>query len=202
MDDYDFAHDMTAEQIRLARAAGMLTRRQASGLNLSDALKIGEALLGGRAAAMKAAGGNQPSGRGYAGALAAWKKQFGFTASKGLPLPPAYLDNCILAAANRAVADKIIAELSPTQRAGMGIWGLAARVRKELKPAPAEPDVTVSNQILDQVSPLSLQDELGRSAAASLRRYGLAIDGDNLVVVDRQKFMDWVNSIVIERTAP
>jgi hypothetical protein len=194
MDDYDFARDMTAEQIQLARAAGMLTRRQASGLNLYDALKIGEALLGGRAGAMKAAGSNQPSGHGYAGAFVAWKKQFGFTPSKGLPLPPAYLDNCILAAANRTVVDKIIAELSPAQRAEMGIWGLAARVRKELKREPAEPRMAVSGQILDdQVSTLGLQDELGKSAAATLHRFGLVIDEDgDLVVIDEEKFETWL----------
>ena len=62
MDDYDFAHEMTDEQIKLAKAAGRLARKQASGSTLYDALKVGEALLIGRAAAMKAAR-SQPSQR-------------------------------------------------------------------------------------------------------------------------------------------
>jgi hypothetical protein len=35
-------------------------------------------------------------------------------------------------------------------------------------------------------------------ATATLHRYRLAIDSDDLAVVDRQKFTDWVNSMMIE----
>ena len=197
--DHDFTHEMTDEQVKLAKAAGRLARKQASGSTLQDALTVGEALLVGRAAAMKAARVNHPNGKQYAQAFAAWKKQFGFTAdNKGLPLPTQYLDNCILAAANRTIADKIIAELSPAQRAGLGISGLAARVRREITGEPREPRMTPSRQILDQVSTLGLRDELDRSTAKALHRCGLAFDGnDDLAVIDRQKFMAWVNSMMV-----
>ena len=193
MDVYDFAHDMTAEQITLAKAAGRLARKQAAGSTLYDALKIGEALLVGRAAAMRTAGVNRPFGRQYAHAFAAWKTQFGFTANKGLPLPPAYLDNCIFAAEHRGDAEQIIAELSPTQRAGMGISGLTARVRAKLKPELQAPRMTPSRQIMDQVSTLTDHVARDRSARKALHRFGLAIDEDGeLLVVDEGKFEAWL----------
>lgn len=192
MDHYNFTHEMTDEQIRLAKAAGKLARKQASGSNLYDSLTVGEALLVGRAAAMKAARVNHPNGKQYAQAFAAWKKQFGFTAdNKGLPLPTQYLDNCILAAANRTIADRIIAELSPTQRAGMGISGLAARVRREVSP-PNEPRMTPARQTMDQLNTLADLAGINRSAAEVLCRHGLAVVDDDLVVIDKKKFAAWL----------
>ena len=195
MNDYDFAHDMTDEQIKLAKAAGRIAQKQASGVTLYDALKVGEALLIGRAAAMKAARVNHPNGKQYAQAFAAWKKQFGFTAHKGLPLPTQYLDNCIFAAANRAVAEKIIADLSPSQRAGMGISGLTARVRREIVPMPTEPRMTPARQVMDQISTLTSHVVLEKSVGKALHRFGLVIDEDgDLVVIDEEKFMAWLAS--------
>jgi hypothetical protein len=195
MDEYDFAHDMTAEQITLAKVAGRLARKQAAGSTLYDALKIGEALLVGRAAAMRTAGVNRPFGKQYAHAFAAWKKQFGFTANKGLPLPPAYLDNCIFAAENRADAEQVIAELSPSQKAGMGISGLTARVRAKLKPellAPLTPRMTPTRQLQEQITGLTFAVDRQDLAAAAMRRIGLAIDANgDLVVFDEEKFMAW-----------
>jgi hypothetical protein len=191
-----FTHEMTDEQVRLAKAAGKLARKQASGSSLYDSLTVGEALLVGRAAAMKAARVNHPNGKQYAQAFAAWKKQFGFTAdNKGLPLPTQYLDNCILAAANRTIADKIIAELSPAQRAGLGISGLAARVRKAGGMRP--PRMTPTRQMQEQLTDLTFALDRTRHglAEAALRRYGLAIDEEgNLVVIDEKKFAAWLNA--------
>jgi hypothetical protein len=195
MDAYDFAHDMTDDQITLAKAAGKLARKQASGSTLYDALKIGEALLVGRAAAMRTAGVNRPFGKQYAHAFAAWKKQFGFTANKGLPLPPAYLDNCIFAAEHRGDAEQIIAELSPTQKAGMGISGLTARVRAKLKPelpASLAPRMTPTRQLQEQITGLTFAVDRQGLAATALRRCGLAIDENgDLMVFDEEKFMAW-----------
>ena len=196
MDDYDFSHDMTAEQITLAKAAGRLARKQASGSTLYDALKVGEALLIGRAAAMKAARVNHPNGKQYAQAFAAWKQQFGFTAPKGLPLPQQYFDNCILAAANRTIAEKIIAELSPAQRAGMGISGLAARVRREIAEISGEerpPRMTPARQIQEQIHELTDRVTRDRSAGETLHRHGLTIDEDGaLLVIDEERFEAWL----------
>ena len=196
MDAYDFSHDMTDEQIKLAKAAGRLARKQASGSSLYDSLTVGEALLVGRAAAMKAARVNHPNGKQYAQAFAAWKKQFGFTTdNKGLPLPTQYLDNCILAAANRTIADKIIADLSPSQRAGMGISGLAARVRREISSAPTEPRMTPARQMMDQLSTITDHITRDKSAGETLRRHGLTIDEDgDLVVIDEEKFEAWLTA--------
>ena len=142
---------------------------------------------------MKAARTNHPSGRGYAEAFAAWKKQFGFTANKGLPLPPAYLDNCILAAANRTVADKIIAELSPAQRPGMGISGLTARVRREIAPTPTESRMTPTRQLQEQIYELDQRIERSHSTGKTLHRFGLVIDEDGeLLVIDEEKFETWL----------
>jgi hypothetical protein len=193
MDDYDFTREMTDEQIRLAKAAGKLVRKQASGSSLYDSLTVGEALLVGRAAAMKAARVNHPNGKQYAQAFAAWKKQFGFTLdNKGLPLPTQYLDNCILAAANRTVADRIIAELSPGQRAGMGISGLAARVRREVSP-PSESRMTPARQTMDQLNTLTDLAGINKSAAEVLRRHGLAVVDADLVVIDEKRFATWLD---------
>jgi hypothetical protein len=209
MDEHDFTQDMSDEQIKLAKAAGRLARKQAAGSTLYDALKIGEALLVGRAAAMRTAGVNRPFGKQYAHAFAAWKKQFGFTAPKDLPLPPAYLDNCIFAAEHRGDAEQIIAKLSPTQKAGMGISGLTARVRAKLKPelpASLTPRMTPARQIMDQINTLtfaverqSLAVDRQGLAVSAMRRIGLDVDenGDP-VVADREKFMRWVNSMMIE----
>ena len=51
--DPDFTHEMTDEQVKLAKAAGRLARKQTSGSTLQDALTVGESLLVGRATAMK-----------------------------------------------------------------------------------------------------------------------------------------------------
>ena len=196
MDDYDFAHDMTDEQIKLAKAAGKLARKQASGSTLYDALKVGEALLIGRSAAMKAARVNHPNGKQYAQAFAAWKQQFGFAAHKGLPLPTQYLDNCIFAAANRALAEKVIADLSPSQKAGMGISGLAARVRAKIAEISGEerpPRMTPARQIMDQISTLTAHVTRDRSAGETLHRHGLAVDEDgDLLVIDEERFEAWL----------
>jgi hypothetical protein len=94
--------------------------------------------------------------------------------NKGLPLPTQYLDNRILAPANRTIADKIIAELSPAQRAGLGISGLAARVWKEIAEASGgmrPPRMTPTRQMQEQLTDLTFRP---RPHAPRPRRSGSA----------------------------
>jgi hypothetical protein len=122
--------DMTDEQVKLAKSAAKLAQAHLSGAKLYEALKIGESLLVGRAAAMKTAGSNKPSGRTYAEAFRAWKAAFKFPIGKEAE---ALYDAAIVCAQHRSLADGIIAELPIKKRAEMGAFGLAVRVRVKLR---------------------------------------------------------------------
>jgi hypothetical protein len=196
MDEYDFAHDMTAEQIKLAKAAGKIAQKQVSGSTLYDAIKVGESLLVGRAVAMKAAQTNKPVGAVFSRAFTAWKKQFGFIGRRDAPLPQQYFDNCIVCAANLALAEKVIASLAPARKAGMGISGLAALVRAELNQISGiarEPRMTPTQQLREQISDLTFVVSRDKSIIESLRRIGLAVAEDSeIVVADEKKFETWL----------
>jgi hypothetical protein len=126
---------MTDEQVKLARGAAKLARDHLAGAKLYEGLKIGESLLVGRAAAMKAAKTNKPSGKLYAEALREWKTAFKFPTGKDAE---ALYDAAIVCAANRTFADEIIAMLDAKRRADMGVFGLAVRVRAKLRELSGE----------------------------------------------------------------
>ena len=100
MADRHFTQDMDAEQIKRAKAAGKLAQKHIKGTTLYEAIEVGEVLLNGRAIAMRVSSSNAPSGRRYAEAFGAWKRQFGFDV-KGQELPPQYLENSIAVAMHR-----------------------------------------------------------------------------------------------------
>jgi hypothetical protein len=121
---------MTDEQVKLAREAGRLSTKALSGARLYEALKIGEALLVGRTWAMAKAGVNTPNGKAYAGQFKTWKRLFKFP--EGREAEQLY-DAAITCAANRSIADLVIASLSVKRRVELGVFGLASRVRKWLR---------------------------------------------------------------------
>jgi hypothetical protein len=123
--------DMTDEQIKLAYEAGLLATSHLKGGKLDEGMKIGEALLVGRNAAMTVAGTNKPQGKNYSKALYDWKRHFNFPTGKE---SEAFYDEAIVCAQNRVISDQIIASLSIKQRAELGVFGLAKRVRDQLKP--------------------------------------------------------------------
>jgi hypothetical protein len=133
--------DMTDEQVKAAKEAGRLAARHLSGNKLNEGLTIGESLLVGRAAAMKVAKLNAPNGRAYADAFAKWKRTYKFPEGKEAE---AFYDDCIVCAQHREVAETIIAGLAVKVKAGMGMSGLAKRVRARLRedvdgPPPTRP---------------------------------------------------------------
>jgi hypothetical protein len=103
---------------------------------LYEGLKIGESLLVGRQAAMKAVQTNKPSGKAYNEAYRDWKTAFKFPTGKDAE---ALYDAAIVCAQHRSLADDIIAMLDPKKRAEMGIFGLAVRVRAKLREISGEP---------------------------------------------------------------
>jgi hypothetical protein len=134
-----YTFDMTDEEVRRTKAAVKLVIKLAKGEQLSDALAVGEALLKGRAHAMKAAGANKPNGRRYAEAFREWKDSFKFPTGKE---HEALYDAAITCAANRTLSEEIIASLDVKKRVEMGVFGLAVRVRakvKELEEGPRPP---------------------------------------------------------------
>ena len=156
MTDFDFTHEMTVEQIRLAKAAGKLARHHASGGKLYESLTVGESLLVGRDVAMKMSGSNQPRGKQYSLRFQAWKAKFGFIATDtGARIPDSWLDECILCAQHRTLSDEIIASLPPATRANLGVSGLSKRVRQrlaEIEGRHLPPKVTPMAQLRDQVA--------------------------------------------------
>jgi len=189
MADYDFTLDMDAEQIRRAKAAGKLAQKHVKGAPLYEALEIGEVLLTGRAIAMRVSSSSAANGRRYAEAFSAWKRQFGFDV-KGQELPKEYFDDCVFVATNRPVAEKIIAEVGPAKRSTLGISGLAARIRKEMKSASETSENKEEEEKEKEKAKIA---KINSAIAMSLlNKYGIAILTDNeesdLVIIDQAKF--------------
>jgi hypothetical protein len=124
-----YQFDMTDEQVKLARAAGKLATRHLNAIKLYEGISIGESLLTGRAAAMKAAKTNQPRGKQYALAFAEWKSAFKFPPGKDAER---FYDEAIVCAQHRQIAETIISALDVKQKASLGEFGLAKRVRTKL----------------------------------------------------------------------
>jgi hypothetical protein len=150
-----YKFDMTDEEVANARKAGKLAKEHLKGAKLTEALTIGESLLVGRRAAMKAVGldpasNRPPSGKAYAEAFRDWKEAFHFPRGKD---EDAFYDDCIGCAAHRSVADGIMASLSIKDRANMGASGLAKRVRAKLREFEGGPAA--------RRTPLRTSDRLG-----------------------------------------
>ena len=124
-----YQFDMTDEEVKRAHAAARLVKRLASNKHLSDALTVGEQLLKGRTYAMKSAGANKPNGRKYAEAYQDWKTLFGFPGGKEYN---ALYDHAIVCAQHRPIAEEVMAGLGSKERMGIGIFGLAKRVRRRV----------------------------------------------------------------------
>ncbi len=138
----NYKFDMTDAEVKETKWAAKTVAQHLDGVKLLDGLRIGAVLLTGRQAAMRAAGSNKPQGRAYAEAFREWKQGFRFRTGKDAE---AYYDHAIVCAQHRTIADEIIAGLSCKQRAEMGIFGLAARVRakvRELEGASKPPRIT------------------------------------------------------------
>jgi hypothetical protein len=127
---------MTDEQVKLAKGAAKLASSHLAGAKLYEGLKIGESLLVGRNAAMKAVQTNKPSGKAYNEAYRDWKAAFKFPKGKDAQ---ALYDAAIVCAQHRTIADDIINMLDAKKRADMGIFGLAVRVRAKLRELSGEP---------------------------------------------------------------
>jgi hypothetical protein len=131
-----YKFDMTDDEVANARRAGKLAQAHLKGAKLTEALTIGENLLVGSRAAMKAAGldpadnNKPPTGRAYSEAFREWKDAFKFPRGKE---EEDFYDAAIVCARHRTTADEIIAGLSVKQRSDMGVFGLAKRVRAKLR---------------------------------------------------------------------
>jgi hypothetical protein len=142
--------DLTDEQVKAANVAGRLAGKFLDGTKLHEAFTIGESLLVGRVAAMKAAQVNEPKGRPYAEFFAKWKRAYHFPEGKEAE---AFYDDCIVCAQHRETAESILTALPIKTRAGMGVSGLAKRVRARLKedlegpPPPRKPRVANAEEI-------------------------------------------------------
>ena len=135
MADIDFTTLMTPDEIAAVQRGGEIIRQHTTGAKLhselDEAFTVGAGLLIGRTTAMKAVRRNDPRGRAYNEVFARWKKKYGYDLTGDLP--KAYFNNCIVIAEQRELAEAIIAELEPRQRIGVGLAGLAERVRDRLK---------------------------------------------------------------------
>jgi hypothetical protein len=126
--------DMTDDEVKSARKAGRLAQAHLGGAKLAEAIQIGENLLVGRRVAMKSVGldptsNRPPTGRHYAEAFRQWKDLFRFPTGKQAEN---FYDAALVVAQHRSIADAIIAGLDQKQRADMGAFGLAKRVRSKL----------------------------------------------------------------------
>jgi hypothetical protein len=126
---------MTKEEVRRAMEAARLVQKIAKGEQLYAGLTIGEQLLTGRAHAMKAANTNKPFGQLYAEAFRQWKAAMKFPAGKEYEV---LYDAAIVCAQHRSIAEEVIANLYAKRRVEIGIYGLAARVRRKTKELEAE----------------------------------------------------------------
>ena len=130
MESYHF--DMTPEQARLARWAGKAALKHLAGVKLREGIKIGEALLIGRDASLKASGANTLRHKGYALAFRQWKRKFHFpddTTEKGAAR---FYTDAILIAEHKELADRLIAIMPANRKADMGVPGLAKLIVRNL----------------------------------------------------------------------
>jgi hypothetical protein len=121
---------MTTEQVEAAHWAARTVEQHLSGIKLVEGLKVGESLLVGRHWAMNAAKVNEPKGRAYAEQFSHWKLMFKFPTDKEAEV---YYDRALVCAANRPLADTIMAGLTARKKADMGVFGLARHIRKRLR---------------------------------------------------------------------
>jgi hypothetical protein len=131
METYHF--DMTPEQTRLARWASKAVTRHLAGVRLSEGIKIGEALLVGRVAALKASGANTLRHKGYALAFQQWKQKFHFPDDATDEGAARFMTDAILIAQHRPLAERLIAMLPPLRKADMGVPGLAKLIVQNLE---------------------------------------------------------------------
>jgi hypothetical protein len=125
-----YQFDMTKQEVRRAMEAARLVQKIAKGEQLYTGVTIGEQLLTGRTLAMKAATINKPFGQRYAEAFRQWKAAMKFPAGKEYE---ALYDAAIVCAQHRSIAEEVIANLDQRRRVEIGIFGLAARVRRMAK---------------------------------------------------------------------
>jgi hypothetical protein len=196
MDEIDFNTFMTKEQVELCEEASGLMRMHMSKQRLEEGLKIGVALLHGRRACMEATGVKKPNGAVYNRAFAEWKHKFGFdTLGTNEAVPPTYLKDCLVCAAERDIAENIISSLDPKQRANMGPSGLAARIRKELKvDKEVDPDAPPKKTMAEQVKELESKNSELLSENHRLStgqpidwRASVKVIADQLIVDDEPK---------------
>ena len=197
MSEYDFTQNMSPEQIKRAKAAGRIVQKRAKGTTLYEDIEVGDVLLNGRQVAMNVASANRPQGRRYADAFVAWKQQFGLEPKDAPNSLRQYHDECIVCAANRSIAEAIIAQLTPGQLAGMGISGLGKRVRKEMKEETESDGDDAKNEEEEKEKERRRKMDAGLVLDV-LKRHGLAIliEGENseLIVNDEGKFAAWASA--------
>ena len=195
MADHDFTQDMDAEQIKRAKAAGKLAQKHIKGTTLYEAIEVGEVLLNGRAIAMRVSNSNAPSGRRYAEAFGAWKRQFGFDV-KGQELPPQYLENCIAVAEHRRSrrGNHRQANRGPARRHGH-LGPRRARAKGDCR-AMKDEDKSEDEKDEDEENERQRRKKVdGDLVLKVLSRHGLSIliDGENseLTVNDENRFAAW-----------
>jgi hypothetical protein len=125
--------NMTPAQTKLARWAGRTAVKHLTGAKLYEGIKIGEALLIGRAAAMKASGANTTRDKGYALAFKQWKRQFKFPDDDSIPGAARFYTDAILIAEQRELANELIVKMGSERKAEMGVAGLAKLIVMNLK---------------------------------------------------------------------
>jgi hypothetical protein len=171
MSGFNFNVLMSPDEIDLAHKASAIAASHLKGEKLHESLMVGEAILVGRKAAMEAVNTNTANGYHYSKAFTAWKAQFGFAS-----VPKPFLDQCMICAQHRTIADEIIAALKPIQRANLGINGLAKRVRDKLAAIAGE-----AKRAAARVNPITaLKEKLADTthALANAEEKLAAIDDD------------------------
>jgi hypothetical protein len=131
MEHYQF--DMTAEQAKLARWAGRTATKHLAGIKLYEGIKIGEALLIGRAQAMRSSHAQTLRHKGYALAFQQWKKKYGFPDEKTNAAAKRFYSDAIVLAEHREFAETLVNAMPATQKAEMGVFGLAKLIQMNLK---------------------------------------------------------------------
>jgi hypothetical protein len=144
---------MTEEEVELAREGGRIAREHTRGVKLYEGIKLGESLLVGRRVAMQRAGSNIPRGNPYTLYFQEWKREFKFPEGQR---DERFFDEAIVCAQNKTIANEIIASLNVNQRAEMGVFGLAKRIRAALKPeAQVKPKKLDKNVLAEAVIAVS-----------------------------------------------
>jgi hypothetical protein len=144
---------MTADEIKLAREGGKIARAHLEGVKMLEGIKMGMSLLVGRRVAMQRADVNIPRGNPYTAYFQEWKREFKFPEGQR---EDRFYDEAIVCAQNYEIANRIIAALAVKQRAEMGVFGLAKRIRAYIKPeAQAKPKTVTKNVLAEAVIAVS-----------------------------------------------